>query len=149
MKKQKTQTKHYKTENMLCEGLKYKIEHKQRDAPVDEKGFTELKKSYVALLIILSTVKYQVDEAIEYAKLLNNIINPVKELRLALIEDELESILLKFLPEIDLLLRRVNPERAVRVDFLLLQDVNKASREYDVERVHAFKALLREVSAPN
>jgi hypothetical protein len=134
---------------MLCEGLKYKIEHKQHDAPVDEKGFTDLKKSYVALLIILSTVKYQVHEAMEYAKLLNNIINPNKELRLTLIEDELETILLRFLPDIDLLLRRVNPERAVRVDFLLLEDVNMASREYDVERVHAFKALLREVSVPH
>jgi hypothetical protein len=134
---------------MLCEGLKYKIENKQRDAPVDEKGFTELKKSYVALLIILSTVKYQVHEAMEYAKLLNNIINPVKELRLTLIEDELESILLMFLPEIDLLLKRENPERAVRVDFLLLQDVNKASREYDIDRVQSFKALLREVSVPH
>ena len=135
---------------MLCGKLKYKIEHKQRDAPVDEKGFTELKKSYVALLIILSTVKYQVHEVIEYAKLLNNIINPVKELRLTLIEDELESILLRFLPDIDLLLRRANPEGGERlVDLLLLQDVNKASREYDVERVHAFKALLREISVPH
>jgi hypothetical protein len=135
---------------MLCEGLKYKIEHKQHDAPVDEKGFTDLKKSYVALLIILSTVKYQVHEAMEYAKLLNNIINPVRELRLTLIEDELESILLRFLPDIDLLLRRANPEGGERVvDLLLLQDVNKASREYDVGRAHAFKALLREISVPH
>ncbi len=127
------------------------MDNKNQNEVVDDKGYTPLKKAYIGILLLLSTVKageLKVDNkhcafAIEFAKLLNNILNPLKKIRLSLIEIELESLLTHFLTDIELLLN--TEEKPELSGHLLLADVNRASCEYDVNRVEEFKKLLREV----
>ena len=131
---------------MSLDLLRQKIVNKQHDAAVDEKGFTDLKKSYAALLILLSTVKAGEEEvnghcayAIQFGALLNNIINPTQNLHLLLIENELEQILLRSLEDIERLLKGEKPGLN---GHLLLVDINSASRLYDMSRLEEFKQVL-------
>lgn len=124
---------------MSLDLLRQKIVNKQPDAAVDDKGFTDLKKSYVALLLLLSTVKPGEEQvnghcvyAIEFAALLNNIINLTKNPRLLLIENELEEVLLYSLKDIEGLLKGEKPEIG---EHLFLHDINTASIEYDVTKL--------------
>ena len=137
----------------MFQALRTKMDNKQPNDPVDDKGYTQLKKGYIAVLVLLSTVKageLKVDNkhcafAIEFAKLLNNLINPFKHSRLSLIERELESVLTHYLTDIELLLNNNAGEKPELSGHLLLADVNRASCEYDVNRVEEFKKLLREI----
>ena len=135
----------------MFQALRTKMDNKHPNDPVDDKGYTQLKKGYIAVLVLLSTVKageLKVDNkhcafAIEFAKLLNNVINPFKHIRLSLIERELENVLTHYLTDIELLLN--TEEKPELSGHLLLADVNRASCEYDVARVEDFKRLLREI----
>lgn len=125
---------------MSLDLLRQKIVNKQPDSNQD------LKKSYVALLLLLSTVKPGEEQvnghciyAIEYGALLNNIINPTNNRRLLLIKNELETVLLHSLKDIEGLLKGEKPGSN-----LFLHDVNKASREYDVSQLEDFKQFLLE-----
>lgn len=114
----------------------------------ESSGFTDTKKKYAGLLILLSTVKPTIMTinghcayAIEYGKLLDNVINPSKIQRLLLIEVELEQFLIRHLKDIYLLLQGEKPEVC---EYLLVADINRAAREYDLSRVDAFKHILIE-----
>ena len=131
----------------LFQALRLKMDNKQPNDPVDEKGYTDLKKGYIGILLLLSTV--EPDEfnkhcafAVEFGRLLNNVINPSKKIRLLLIERELESVLKHYLADIETLLTGDKPQLS---GHLLLADVNRASGQYNIERVEEFKQLLREI----
>jgi hypothetical protein len=131
----------------LFQALRLKMENKQPDVPVDEKGYTDLQKGYVGILLLLSTVKAcefnkQCAYAVEYGRLLHNVINPSKKIHLLLIERELECVLKHYLADIETLL---SGDKPILSGHLLLADVNRASCEYDIARVEDFKQLLMEI----
>jgi hypothetical protein len=118
---------------------------------VEESVFTPKKKQYAGLLLLLSTVKPTIMTvnghcayAVEYARLLDNVINPSKIERLLLIEAELEQVLARNMKDIWLLIRGEKPEVH---EYLCVAEINRAVREYDLSRLDAFKSLLTSLSS--